>query len=110
MTITAATIQPPATVLSAMQRRRYEEEGYLVVRGLFSATEIAAVAAEADQLLQRGALMATDNIRCRWQNHIDIGVCLFETFDPVIDLAPVCAALARDRRLLEILVRENVNK
>jgi ectoine hydroxylase-related dioxygenase (phytanoyl-CoA dioxygenase family) len=86
-----------------VQRRHFEEQGYLVVRGLFSAAEIAAVATEAERLLKRADLMATENLRCRWQNHVDTGACLFETFDPVIDLAPVCAILARDRQLLQIL-------
>jgi hypothetical protein len=91
---------PPAAALSPAQLRDYERDGFLIVRGLFSPAEIAAVAAEADALLRLTDLMHSDNIRCRWQPHVETDACLFETFDPVIDLAPACAALARDERLL----------
>src|SRR5205823_8016427 len=43
------------------------------------------------------------NLRCRWQPHTRTGESLFECFDPVIDIAPVCARIARDPRLLEPL-------
>jgi ectoine hydroxylase-related dioxygenase (phytanoyl-CoA dioxygenase family) len=93
----------PSAALSSVQRRHFDEQGYLVLRRLFTPAEIAAVAEEADRLTQRQDLMATDNIRCRWQNHVDTGDCLFETFDPVIDLGPACARLARDERLLAVI-------
>jgi 2-aminoethylphosphonate dioxygenase len=89
----------PTTGLSREQLRDYEQDGFVVVRGVFSPAEIAAVADEADGLLQRTELIHSDNIRCRWQSHVETDACLFETFDPVVDLAPACAALARDERL-----------
>jgi hypothetical protein len=89
--------------LSCAQVQSYEEQGYLIVRGLFAAAEMARVATEADTLLGRTDLIHTDNLRCRWQPDVETDACLFETFDPVIDLAPVCAALARDPRLLGLL-------
>jgi hypothetical protein len=98
-----ATVAPPSSALSLQQLRDYERDGFLVVRGVFSPSEIAAVAAEADELLKRTDLIHTDNIRCRWQPHVETDACLFETFDPFIDLAPVCAALARDERLLGLV-------
>src|SRR5215470_18667091 len=98
-----ATVAPPASALSPQLLRDYERDGFLVVRGVFSPSEIAAVAAEADELLKRSDLIHTDNIRCRWQPHVETDACLFETFDPFIDLAPVCAALARDERLLGLV-------
>jgi len=49
----------------------------------------------ADDLLGRTDLIDVRNLRCRWQPRCSDGECLFETFDPVIDLAPVCARLAR---------------
>jgi hypothetical protein len=98
----AAPIKPGT--LSTVQCRHYEDQGYLILRRLFSAAEMAAVAAEADRLLlDHRDLMASDNIRCRWQNHVETGACLFETFDPVIDLSPVCERVARDPRLLGAL-------
>lgn len=81
----------------------YRERGYAVVRGLFSPLEMAAVSMEAERLLHLAELKHTNNIRCRWQNHVETGECLFETFDPVIDLAPVCGQLARDPRLIDLI-------
>jgi hypothetical protein len=89
--------------LAPAEVRQYEEQGFLVVRGLFEPLEMAALAAEAERLLRRTDLIASDNLRCRWQPDVVSGECLFETFDPVIDLAPVCASLARDARLLNVL-------
>jgi ectoine hydroxylase-related dioxygenase (phytanoyl-CoA dioxygenase family) len=98
----AAVAEHPA-VLTSAQRGAYQEQGFLVVRGLFSLAEMALVAIEAERLLERTDLKDTNNLRCRWQNHVDTGECLFETFDPVIDLSPLCGQLARDPRLLGLV-------
>jgi ectoine hydroxylase-related dioxygenase (phytanoyl-CoA dioxygenase family) len=97
---TLAVAEHPA---AGAQRAAYEADGYLVVRGLFDRDEIAEVAAEAAALAERSDLIDTRNLRCRWQPHCDNGECLFETFDPVIDLAPRCAGIARHPRLLAVL-------
>jgi ectoine hydroxylase-related dioxygenase (phytanoyl-CoA dioxygenase family) len=97
------TVATPVRRLSEAQLQDYERDGFLIVRGVFSPAEIAAVAEEADRLLQLNGLIHSDNIRCRWQPHVETDACLFETFDPVIDLAPACAALARDERLLGLV-------
>jgi 2-aminoethylphosphonate dioxygenase len=82
----------------------YRENGYLVLRQVFDPDEIADVAAEAEALLaEQRALIVTQNIRCRWQPHVSTGECLFETFDPIIDLSPGCARLALDARILNTL-------
>lgn len=89
--------------LTAEQLQCYERDGFLIVRDVFATDEIAAAAAEAEDLLARRELIHTDNLRCRWQNHIETGECLFECFDPVIDIGPTCARLARDPRILDSL-------
>lgn len=94
-------LDAPPTI--ANRRAEYEESGYLIVRNLFGEDEVAAAAAEADELLKRTDLIDTGNIRCRWQPHVQTGDCLFETFDPVLDLAPICGGLATDDRLLRLL-------
>lgn len=94
---------PDRGCVSDAQARFYDEHGYLVVRGLFAPEEMALVSLEAERLLGRTDLIDTRNIRCSWQPHGDTGACLFETFDPVIDLAPLCVALARDPRLLGLI-------
>jgi ectoine hydroxylase-related dioxygenase (phytanoyl-CoA dioxygenase family) len=85
------------------QAEQYHRQGYLVVRGLLPAEAIQEAAAEADTLRRRTDLIATDNLRCRWQPHVRTEECLFETFDPVIDIGPVCARLAAHRRILYLL-------
>jgi hypothetical protein len=95
-TVVTATDTP----LTPAQHEHYRRDGYLVLRALFHPAEMAVASMEANRLLKRTDLAHTDNLRCRWQTHCDSGACLFETFDPVIDLSPALAALARDPRLL----------
>jgi len=99
----AVELRTAPAALNEADRLRYERDGYVVVRGLFSVAEMALVALEAERLLERRDLIHTDNMRCRWQPHVETKECLFETFDPVIDIGPVCAQLAHDPRLLELL-------
>ena len=87
------------------QIEAYHEQGYLVLREVFARSEIAEVAAEAERLIERTDLIDSDNLRCRYQPSENGGPCLFETFDPVIDIAPRCAALAADRRIFDVLAR-----
>jgi hypothetical protein len=70
---------------------------------LLRPADLNAACAEAEALLRRTDLIASANIRCRWQPHVETGDCLFECFDPVIDIGPACAELARDRRILDVL-------
>jgi ectoine hydroxylase-related dioxygenase (phytanoyl-CoA dioxygenase family) len=85
------------------QATQYRTDGYLVVRGAFSAGQVADLDAEARRLLRRTDLIDTNNIRCRWQDLVETGECRFDCFDPVIDLSQVCERTARDPRLLDIL-------
>ena len=87
-------------MLTDERLRAYHDDGYLVLRGVFTTNEIAELEAEARELLARKDLIDTQNIRCRWQNHIDTGECMFECFDPVADIGPVCGQVAYDPRLL----------
>jgi 2-aminoethylphosphonate dioxygenase len=93
----------PQPALSAQQRNFYHEHGFLVLRDFFPADLMAVASAEADDLLRRHDLIAVENLRCRWQPNMTTGACEFETFDPVIDLAPVCRRIAHDARLLAAL-------
>ena len=92
-----------STPLSAEALAAYRRDGYLVLRNVFSPAQIDALSGEADRLLQRSDLIDTANLRCRWQNHIETGQCLFECFDPVIDLGPVCGEVAHDKAIVEPL-------
>jgi extradiol dioxygenase family protein len=79
---------------------QYHRDGYLILRSLLPPAEIAEAAVEAERLLGRKELIHTDNLRCRWQDHVHTRECLFETFDPVIDLSPACGRIATNPRLL----------
>jgi ectoine hydroxylase-related dioxygenase (phytanoyl-CoA dioxygenase family) len=95
----------PRTVanVDAAQVARYHADGFLVAQRAFEPERIAELAAEADRLERRLDLIDPDNIRCRWQNHVDTGECRFDCFDPVIDLSGACERAARDPRLLAIV-------
>jgi 2-aminoethylphosphonate dioxygenase len=103
----AAAILPksgPGSSLTSAQLGHYRDQGYLILRGVFASREIEEAAGEAERLLQdRRDLIHTNNLRCRWQNHVLTDECTFETFDPIIDLGPVSARLAADRRVLNVL-------
>jgi len=94
------TTLPAPRLLTRDQVERYHAEGYLILRGVFRPDEIAALASEAQTLVGREDLIDTANIRCRWQDHIVSGECMFDCFDPVIDIGPVCSFIARDERIL----------
>jgi len=88
----------------AEARETYEREGFVVLRGLFDAAEIAHAADEAQVLMERcRPLISVRNLRCRWQTNVNNGACEFETFDPIIDLSAVCRSLALDPRLMGAL-------
>src|SRR6478672_8828643 len=85
------------------RRADYERDGYVIVRTLYNRAEMNRAADEAEVLLRKTDLIDTRNLRCRWQTNVQTGECSFETFDPVLDLAPVSRALAHDRRLTALL-------
>src|SRR6185437_11077463 len=95
------TVDRPA--VNNSQRAFYHEQGYLILRDFFSAELMAEASAEADALLRRHDLIAVENLRCRWQPNVHTSACEFETFDPVIDLGPICHRIAHDGRLLAAL-------
>src|SRR5262245_48126757 len=92
-----------ARQLDARAALQYKEEGFLIVRGVFTADEISALDEEAYRLYRRSDLIDTNNIRCRWQNHFQTGECRFDCFDPVIDLSPACERAARSPKLLDLV-------
>lgn len=103
MSLAEPLAEPVATSLTLNQIRDYHDAGFLVVRNVFTADEMAALASEADTLFGRQELIDTQNIRCRWQDHAQTAECRFDCFDPVIDIGPVCRYFAHDRRLFDIL-------
>ncbi len=85
-------------------KSEYDDNGFVVVRGLFPKELMARAAAEAEALPERRKeLVSVKNIRCRWQDNVFTGDCTFETFDPVIDLGPASRDIALSPVLLEVL-------
>lgn len=97
MTATATKLVEPGQISA------YHETGYLMLRQVFTPHEVEALEAEAAGLIRRTDLIDCDNLRCRYQPDESGGPCLFETFDPVIDIAPRCAAVTAERRIHEVL-------
>lgn len=81
----------------------WKRDGYIVVRELFCPEEMSALSEEAWQLTSRRDLIDKRNLRCRFQPTHDQADCLWETFDPVIDVSPRCEQFARSPRLLDLL-------
>jgi hypothetical protein len=89
--------------LNEEQARQYAADGFVVLPSVFTPEEMAELDREASALWWRKDLIDKDNIRCRWQNHVETGECTFECFDPVIDISPLVARMADDPRILEPL-------
>jgi hypothetical protein len=89
--------------MQAPDVEQYRRDGYLILRGVFDADEIAKVAEETQALLLRDDLKDRSNLRVRWQVHLETMEPVFELFDPIVDIAPRVHAWAHDRRLLEAL-------
>jgi hypothetical protein len=83
--------------------QQYQDRGVLILRGVFTQAEIAAVSAETQALLERKDLMDSHNLRVRWQYHFETGDPVFELFDPIVDLAPRCSELALAPRVTQTL-------
>ncbi|HSJ01251.1 MAG: phytanoyl-CoA dioxygenase family protein [Verrucomicrobium sp.] len=103
MSADSTVLDAPTTTLHQEAIAQYHRDGFVVLRSLFEAGQVAVLQAEAERLMGRTDLMDSDNIRCRWQNHAETGECRFDCFDPVIDLSPVCEKIARDPRLLDAI-------
>ena len=78
-----------------MSRADYARDGFVGVRGLNPPAEMAAASTEADRLLaEYEHLKSVRNLRgAGGRTTVFTGrACTFETFDPVIDLSPICRA------------------
>lgn len=96
-TVDEETVQ----ALSIAALNEYREKGFVVCRHVFEPAEIARLILETERLLiDRRDLIDPKNLRCRYMPHVATGEPIFEVFDPVIDIAPVCAQFAFDRRIL----------
>ncbi len=90
-------------MLDQTQIEAYRKNGFLICESFFSAGEIAAVAGEANALSERADLIHSDNIRCRWQSHIETGDPILDTLDPVTNVSAVILKLATSKRLSKLV-------
>ena len=82
----------------------YRRLGVVALREFFSAPRVAELADESDRLLEKFRAGEIDPARIAYRPAMGGGQ-LFERFDPVCDIAPVCARAASDPRLLDLAGR-----
>ena len=79
--------------------REYWERGYVVLRGLFEAEEVAQWSQECERLLLQD-WVSENNARTPFRNNSKITP---ERIDPVIDVSPAFANLVQDGRIARAL-------
>ena len=78
---------------------RYDADGYLVLPGLFGASEVEAWREECDRLFSVPGVVREGNLRTR-SRPSDSGRPVIDRLDPVTDLSPALRRLADDPRVL----------
>ena len=87
--------------LARDQIREYETHGFLVLRDVFEPAEMQTLLDESERLLsEHRDLISPNNLRCRYMPHFESGDPLFEVFDPVNDISPVCERFCFDPRII----------
>src|SRR5687767_179243 len=84
------------TQLTSEQKEHYLRKGYLALHGVFSAAETNAWKTECDRLL---TLELVDPMNIRTPFRKESGHAP-ERIDPVVDISPLFAQLARDERIV----------
>lgn len=91
------------TPLTREQIDPYKQDGFLILRSLFSPEEIERAKKESEALCTREDLIQKNNLRVRWTYHCETYEEVFELFDPIIDISPQCKALALHPHLFATL-------
>lgn len=92
------TTTPCPSSLSSAQLTQYQRDGFLFLRGVFSAGEILQFQAEADRLLA-SEWVHEKNLRTR-PRRLPSGALEVERFDPVIDVSPLFHSAVHSDRIL----------
>jgi ectoine hydroxylase-related dioxygenase (phytanoyl-CoA dioxygenase family) len=86
--------------LNSDQVHAYRNDGFVVLRDLFSPNEMSSIQRECDRLLiEYASLISPNNLRCRFMPHHETGESLFEVFDPVNDLSELLREVCFDGRI-----------
>ena len=105
MTIAARTIDTgQAASISPEQLRAYHDDGFVILRSVFSSAEMDSIQQECDRLLAEYAHCIDPlNLRCRFMPHHESSEPLFEVFDPVNDLSELLRQVCFDVRITSAL-------
>jgi ectoine hydroxylase-related dioxygenase (phytanoyl-CoA dioxygenase family) len=85
--------------LSDSEVAAYRSKSFVVVRGRFSAEEIAAWRTEAERVWALPRVVEEDNLRVEKRSHLS-SPPVMDRLDPVLDLSPLFLALARSPKVL----------
>src|SRR5688500_4755248 len=91
------TLADPSLMLTDLDLARYRMAGYLAVRGRFRSDEVEGWRQECDRLWQaaEAAEDVMDTDRLQHRSRVGGGT-VADRIDPVIDISPLFAELARD--------------
>ena len=82
----------------------YHNDGFVVLRDVFDADEMRSLLNESDRLLTDcREFISPGNLRCRYMPHCETGEPLFEVFDPVNDISPICQQFCTDPRIVSVI-------
>ncbi len=102
-----ACYQPPRRRLDygldKEQQAAFHRDGFLHLRGVFGAEDVAAWREAAEALLSRDDLVHPDNLRIAFVKGSGVGLRPVWKIDPFVDLHTTFGALTRDRRILDVL-------
>ncbi|MDF2962266.1 MAG: hypothetical protein K0S39_4001 [Paenibacillus sp.] len=95
-------MKKPLNILSFEQLQTYKEQGYLVLRNVFTEHDAKVMQTECDRLLTLDPYTDPYNIRAGHKSYANGSVAI-ERMDPVHDISPVFADLVQDERILSPL-------
>ena len=99
-----ADLDSQLKTLSQSQVETYHDNGFVIVRNVFSSSEVYALADDVEQVAkQRVDLIDKCNMRVRFKHHVVTGEPVFEVFDPIADMSMVANDISHDPRLFNIL-------
>ena len=82
----------------------YQEQGYLVIRNVFSSEEIECLAEDVERVIREvPERLVAGNLRVRFKSHVVTNESLLEVLDPIADLSQVARQVAHDVRIMSIL-------
>ncbi len=90
--------------ISTVLLHSYHTDGFVVLRDVFDGDEMQSLLNESDRLLADCSdLISPNNLRCRYMPHHETGEPLFEVFDPVNDISPICQRFCSDPRIVSVI-------